>query len=178
MAKADYREASQRINALQQQLAGATRKASRKTLRPVREILPDVLPRDRLFTVGEAYQLLCATDPKRYFHLPSVRHIFAMMNQRGEVRRVRRTAQQVYWAVPEFKEIESEYGAQTLRSIAEQVLRKRGPMRVTEIVVVIQSKGYRPDADPRVLARSLGTTMSHCPERFSYGKDGRWGVVK
>jgi hypothetical protein len=176
-AREEYNVAVARIKDLKRSLGGLSRKASRRTLRPVVESLESVLPRDRLFTVDEAYQLLNESDPKRYFHLPTVRQLFAVLNREGKVKRVRRAASLVYWAVAEYEEVESVYGARTLASIAEEVLREQGPMRAIEIVVYIQSRNYRTDTNPRVLTRSLSSTMSHFPETFKYGLDKRWSVV-
>jgi hypothetical protein len=176
-ARADYKQAVARITDLKRSLGGKSRKAAKSPLRPMCDLLYEVLPRDRLFTIDEAYELLQQTQPGRYFHLPTVRGEFTDLNRRGVIRRVRRgSGPRVLWAHADFHQPATEFGARNLLSVAQQVLRERGPMRAIELVVYLQSRGYRPDTDPRVLTRSATETMRRNPETFTCGADRRWAV--
>jgi hypothetical protein len=64
-----------------------------------------------------------------------------------------------------------------LTNIAEQVLRERGPMTPTELVVMLQEQGYRATADPRRMVAALRNSVQRYAGRFSVALDGRWSVV-
>ncbi len=177
-ARSEYREAVKRIRELRCRLGGESRNASKTVYKPLAEILPGLLPRDRLFTIDDAYELLKCTDTKRYFHLPSVRQQFTVMHTMGLIRRVQLAGgSRVLWAVPEFTTPATEFGALNIAAVAERILRERGPMTALEIVLHAQARGYRPEADPRTVTQSLRCSMCKRSDRFRYGKDKRWAVV-
>ena len=67
------------------------RKKNGKTFaQPLRELVPSLCPKDRLFTIDDVFVLLQQSDPKRYFHRPSVRTQFTDMHSRGQIKRIRR----------------------------------------------------------------------------------------
>jgi hypothetical protein len=177
-ARSDYRESVKRIRELRSHLYGSSRKAARTIHKPISELLPDLLPRDRLFTIDDAHELLKLTDPGRYFHLPTVRQQFTEMHTMGLIRRVQRAGgPRILWAVPEFDAPETEFGALGISAVAERILRECGPLTAMEIVVRAQARNYRPEADPRAVTNSLRCSMCKRSDRFSYGKDKRWRLL-
>jgi hypothetical protein len=63
-----------------------------------------------------------------------------------------------------------------LTDIMDEVLRERGPMSPTELVVMLQEQGYRADANPRRMVAALKNSVRRYPDRFAVGGDGRWSV--
>lgn len=82
----------------------------------------------------------------------------------------------VLWAVSGANTEPDLFGPTPLTDLAEQLLRERRPIMPTELVVVIQESGFRPDATSRqhLGAKNSGSALS---KRFPKDDDGRWSAA-
>ena len=65
----------------------------------------------------------------------------------------------------------------TTIAAAERVLRERGPLRITEIVVEVQERGHRAGDDPRRLVPAIRAAFRYHSEKIRKGLDGRWATL-
>ena len=177
-ARAEYRATMARITFLQRRLGGKDPEKPRRRTKhqPLNELIVAMLPRDRLFTIGEVTKLIQQAEPERNVREATVRAFFQEFNRQGTIRRVRRANQRVLWAVADYAAPLTEFAAKPLTVVAEHILRERGPMTATELVVEMQDRGHRSDADPRLLLDSVGAVLRRNPGRFT-AKNGRWRIV-
>jgi hypothetical protein len=70
LARAEYRQSLAKIKQLERYLG--TRRPRQLKARPLTELICDVMPRDRLFTIGELVELLDVAEPARVFRPPTV----------------------------------------------------------------------------------------------------------
>jgi hypothetical protein len=62
-----------------------------------------------------------------------------------------------------------------LPEVVAMLLRERGPLRLPDIVLGVQAKGYRADADYKTLLDSVRAMLRRCTDRFAC-EDGRWSM--
>ncbi|MCI0379107.1 MAG: hypothetical protein L0215_15975 [Gemmataceae bacterium] len=175
-ARAEFRQSLRRIRELQLQLGGTAPKAIQTKPKPIIEMIADLAPRDRTFTLAEVVALLNQAEPNRKYHVPTIRTFFQRLEKQGMIRRVRRANGNVLWAAAGCRTPDTLYGAQSLTEVAADVLRASGPLRVAELLVAIRERGYRADADPHKLLTSLVSDLKRNPGRFRRDKAGRWSV--
>jgi hypothetical protein len=65
----------------------------------------------------------------------------------------------------------------TLVAAAERILSEGKPLRLAELVITLQSRGVRPDADPRRLTHSLQTAFGYHRHRFICDRFHRWALI-
>ena len=147
-----------------------------RPLRPgfVCECLPDA---DRLFTCNELFEILELAEPDRIFPPGSVRVALSNLAKQGAVKRVGRQNGQVLWAVRNFAAQESPFGTRSLRYILAELLRERSPLSVAEMVVTLQSRGYRPNADPRKVHIQIRSCMNKRLDLFSRVLRPKWALT-
>ena len=146
-ARLEYQQSLAKIKQLERTF-GAKRPKS--TQRPMSALICQCLPRDRTFTIDELLGLLELAEPGRMFNPSSVRTYFHILERQGAVRRVRREGSRfILWAVKSYQTPTTRYGAMNMRQVCESLLREKGPLMVAELIVTMQSRGYRADADRR-----------------------------
>ena len=179
-ARIAYKQAIRRIEELESSISGGDGEViGRRRDRPVIQMICDLMPRDRAFTQAELIDLLQATAPNRKFHIPTIPATFQRLMDRGVIRRIRRKrGGSTLWAAVDSSVVAEPFGAMSIGDVAELVLQETGPLRMIELAVAIQRRGYRPEAEPKTLVASLTSTLRRNPQRFSRGEDGRWGVAK
>jgi hypothetical protein len=117
---------------------------------------------------------LVKADPSRVFHMPSIRTLFPDLAKAGAIRKVRRAAGGfVHWAAAELEVGDKPIAAMKLSDAAEVVLGEVGPLTAAES---LKERGYRPDAEPRVLLVSVRDAFKRNRSRFSRGDGGQWVV--
>jgi hypothetical protein len=65
----------------------------------------------------------------------------------------------------------------TLIAAAERVLSESKPLRLVELVIELQLRGVRPNADPRRLGVSLRSAFGYHRHRFICDRFYRWTVL-
>jgi hypothetical protein len=155
-ARKDYRDAIRQIDALRSRLDPNAPTAKPSRARTMIELVCDLIPRDKAFTFADVLVALKQAEPGRKFNELSVRTLLPKLETQGIIRRVSKNqAGRVEWAAAGAVIAENPYGAMALTDIAEQVLRERGSMTPTELVVMLQEQGYRATADPRRMVAAL-----------------------
>ena len=66
------------------------------------------------------------------------------------------------------------FAGMTMTKAVAKVLSETGPLPSVSIVLALQQRGYRSEDSPRLLLKSLRSTLERHPERFQCGKDGIW----
>lgn len=177
-ARAEYRQSLQQIENLCHSLGGDAPRPSKSKARPILELICALIP-DRAFTVGEMVEMLRDAHSDRTFNVPTIRTFFPRLAEQGIIRKVSRSVGgQVLWAAVGADVDENPFRAMPMTDMAEQVLRECGPLRLHELVVAMQDRGYRPDAEPRRLAASLRWSAKNSQDRFTRGEDGRWDCAR
>lgn len=177
-ARAEYETALAAIRSLKAKLTGETLRkrpggAVVPKQRPIIDLICDVLPADRTFTVAEIRDRLHAIEPSRVFR--SLKPLLHKLKSEGVIRPVSREGRgRVQWEYVAPRQSVIPFAALALTDAAEVVLRDAGPLRTTDLAVALQQRGYRADADPRVLVDSLGKALKRCVGRFAYGDGRRW----
>lgn len=175
-ARDEYRETCQRIYNLRESL-GIAEVPKAPKLKPIIELIQELIPRDQPFTFADMLRLLRDAEPGRVFFDPSIRSMLALLNKRGVVRKVGTDQRgRVLWAASDAKIEESEFGQAALVDVAEAMLQKHGPMMPAELVVCIRETGYRADADPHATMAAVRQLLRRYTARFKRGEDGRWSV--
>lgn len=154
-------------------------KRRKRLWRPIIDVLAEVIPKDRTFTVDEAVELLRQAQPEREFNADSVRTLFPEMAKAGLVRKVRRAAAgHVHWAAAGSEVVDEPIAAMNIADATELALSEAGPLTATEIVVGLKERGYRPDADPRTLLSTFRYAMKRNRGRFQRDDSGRWNLAE
>jgi hypothetical protein len=65
----------------------------------------------------------------------------------------------------------------TLIAAAERVLREGKPLRIAELVIELQDRGFRADENPRRLGVSIRSSLTYHRARFVKDRLHRWSVV-
>lgn len=145
--------------------------------RTASELVREYMPRDRQFTIAEIREKLSEVEPDRRFNRDTLKTTFANLRRLGAIRPIKRVGKgQVLWEATEATPPEPPFSSLQLPDAAALILGEAGPLRPVEIVVALQERGYRRDANPRILANSLLAALRRCSRRFSCGEDGRWGL--
>jgi len=176
-ARAEYRRTLHQIDELSASLNCDAPRPSKSKARPILELICGCLPKDKAFTVGEMVEMLRDAHPDRSFSVPTLRTFFPRLADQGVIHKVSRTSSgQVLWAAVGASVEVSPFRAMPATEMAENILREVGPLRLAELVVAMQERGYRADAEPRRLAASLRWSLRQNPSRFQRGDDLRWTV--
>jgi hypothetical protein len=174
----EYQDALQRIYNLRDLLGESPASAKTPRLKPIGELVCELMPKDRGFTFGDVLRTLREAEPTREFNDPSIRSILAVLDKKGKLKRVSMTQNgRVLWAMADAEIEVSEFGQVALVDVAESMLQKHGPMRPAELVVAIRETGYRADADPHATMAAVRQLLRRHTARFKQGEDGRWGVA-
>lgn len=129
-ARAEYQDTCQRIQNLRDALGEPDVLPEPTKLKPIIELIQELIPRDRAFTFADVLSLLRAAEPTREFNDPSIRSMIAVLGKRGVVRRVATNQKgRVLWAAADAKIDESPFGLAPLVDVAEAMLHKHGPMK-------------------------------------------------
>jgi hypothetical protein len=141
------------------------------------ELFRQVLPHDRTFTLGEVIVLIREANPAKLFRPATVRSMFHRLLDTNEVQRVSKNEDgHVLWAATDFPVERDRWGTTTTADAIEAILRERGALRTTEIVVALQAVGFRPQLSAKTLHDSVRLTFRNNPSRFVRGEGGRWGL--
>ncbi len=179
-ARLEYTQTLRLIDDLGERLFYERRSAAnRGRKRPITDLIIEAMPKSRPFQLREVLAKLRKSDPKRTFHEPTIRTLFKRLSDQGRILKVSKAARgYVLWAASECPPMDpGPFAALSLSDIAEQVLRESGPLRAVEVVLAVQEKGYRPDADQRSLLNNLSQAFKRNGHRFAVGTDGRWSAV-
>lgn len=144
--------------------------------RPLTKVMAECLPHDRAFTIGDVFELLEAREPDRIFPAGSVRTCLCNLAKQGIIKRVGRNEGSILWAVKGF-ESGNPFGAQTMRQVVGALLRELGPLTLEEIVVHLQSRGYRRDVDPRTVHENIRASLNKRGKGLVRDSTGRWALV-
>jgi hypothetical protein len=178
-ARHEFQKLSQLLDMLEEAVGDepAPLKRRQRLWRPIIDVLAEVIPKDRTFTIDEAVELLKQREPGRDFNPQSVRTLFPEMAKAGIVRKVRRTAGGfVHWAAAELEVTDDPIAVLSYGDATERVLMAKGPLTPVEIVVALKESGYKPHDDPRSKLRSLMDSFKRNRKRFHRGVDGRWSI--
>jgi hypothetical protein len=161
-ARAEYRQAVVCIGRLKQQLerTGGNWTKPQRIIDLIAELAPD----DRTFTVAELVEILIEREPGRRFYEPSIRSFCQRLERQGAFKRIRQTDGSVEWARAEL-DCEA-VGAPSLVEMAVQALAKWGPLDERELVLRIRETGYRATEQPYRMLRSLRATLRRNPTLF------------
>jgi hypothetical protein len=176
-ARHEYQKIVQLLDMMEESLGDEPAPPTRRQRlwRPIVDLLAEVIPKDRTFTIDEAVELLKQREPGRDFNAQSVRTMFPEMAKQGIVRKVRRTAGGfVHGASAELEVSDDPIAVLSYGDATERVLMEKGPLTPVEIVVALKESGYKPHDDPRSMLRSLMDSFKRNRKRFSRGEDGRW----
>jgi hypothetical protein len=144
---------------------------------PMGDMVCDLIPQDRTFTLREILDGLRKADPGREFALPSLNACIHSLRAAGMVKRVSRGDNgQAIWAAAALEVEEGEFGSLPMSDVSAVLIREKGPMTAVELVLAMQERGYRAETRPNLLVRSLGTTLKRNRGRFRV-VDGRWGLA-
>lgn len=177
-ARVEYRDSLHRIDQLRATLGEDVPKGKASRRKPTIELICDLMPRDRAFTFADIHRALTEAEPGREFNQLSVRTLLPRLQEQGIIRRVTKNQSgRVLWAAVGAPVADCPFGGKALTEVAEIVLKECGPLTPVELVVAIQDRGYRADANPRQLVASLRNAVRRYPGRFQTGQDGRWGVL-
>lgn len=176
-ARTEFNESMAAIRKLARELRPAEKKPPRPSGAPVFSLVASCVPEGE-FTCDDLLRNLRTRAPDREFTVGTVRVYLCTLCDRGLIRRVARGERNrtVWEAVEGVSVPEKPCAAWFIPDAAELVLRERGPLRVVELVVALQDRGYRADCDPSVLANSVSKSLQYHPERFHKGRGGRWGI--
>lgn len=178
LARAEYRQSLEQIDQLRRGLGLGYQRVSRSKSKPLQDLIVDLIPKDRAFTVNEMVLMMRKRHPLRNFNVPTIRTIVPKLAEGGIIRRVSRDERGcVLWASVSAKIKTTPLAAMSLTGAAELLLQERGPLRLMELVILLQQAGFRPKADPRRLIQSLRWANSRYPGRFTEGDNGRWAVT-
>ena len=142
------------------------------------DMVCDLIPTDRTFTIREIIEGLRAADPDREFALPSVNACINTLKDAGMVKRVSRGDNgQANWAAAGLDVDEGEFGSAPLSDVAAVLIGERGPMTAVELVILMQERGYRAKTRSKLLLRSLGSTLNRARDRFVRDEKQRWSLA-
>lgn len=180
-ARAEYQDTLKAIRSLKAGITGQPQQDYRKHTLPKRRKVIDVIcesmPSERLFTAKELWDLVQAECPERPCGRDTIRVLMHTLKDEGVIERVRRDAGNVVW----WRKLKDRrdglaFEAMLLSDASAVVLGDEGPMRMMDLVFRLQARGYRPDANPRGLLRSLDRTLKRNAVRFAVDAERRWGV--
>jgi hypothetical protein len=179
-ARAEYRNSCRLIDELAQSLPVKPATVRRRNGRqPIIELIADVMPKDKAFTIRDIMEGLRLAHPLREFHEPTVRTFFSRLIEQGMIRKLRKGDRGfILWAAAGSQLADDgPLSALSIADATETVLRSRGPLKATELVVAIQEQGYRSGANPRKLLNSLKQAYKRNGHRFAIAADGKWASV-
>jgi len=138
-ARNEYRDTCQRIANLRDTLGEPGSPPKPEKLKPIIDLMQELIPRDRTFTFADMLNWLRDAEPDRVFFDPSIRSMLAVLDKRGVLRRVSTNQQgRVLWAAADAEIEESPFGRAALVDVAEAMLQKHGPLKPAELVVAIR----------------------------------------
>ncbi len=183
-AQAEYRVTLRQLKELAASLPASSQLAPeprtrRRRNQTITKLVLELMPKDQAFTSRDMLGLLEHTEPGRPFNEPTVRTIFHRLMQQGLLQKVRKGGRGcIFWAAAECPITDyGPFAAMSVRDIIATVLKEQGPMRPVEAVLAIQGRGYRPDADKRILLQMVSQAFKRNRDRFACGDDGRWSSV-
>jgi hypothetical protein len=71
----------------------------------------------------------------------------------------------------------SPFGTMSLCEIAESLIAEHGPLRLSEMVVLMRERGYKPKEHPHTTQAALRGAINRISGRFSKDQTGRWSVA-
>lgn len=178
-ARATYRKEARLLDGLLESLGEERpKRRARKGGKSVIALVAQVMPQDKPFTIREVMASMEEAEPGREFNIGTLRAEFSTMIDRGMIRRVRRmNGGQLLWAAAGCEVEECPIASLPLSEATQHVLEERGPLNAAEIVVTLQEQNYRPDADPRILLRSVREVFKRNRSQFQRQDGGRWGAA-
>jgi hypothetical protein len=175
-ARAEFWRTAQAITVLRYRLDRNTPKRSGPKPKALMALLCETIPRDRLFTIAEVIELLAEADPERHIHVRTIRPYFQRMEKKGLVRPIRRGPNGIVWAAADCPVTPDPHGTRTLPEVAADTLREFGPLTAVELVLALQARGYRTDANPRTLYAAIKTSLRRNKQFRQDG--GKWTQVR
>jgi hypothetical protein len=178
VARNEFRATLRQIEQLRFTLGDAIPTPRDNGARTIPAIVLEVMPRDKTFTVEDIMKRLAVAEPARQFKIGSVRIVLRDLSGQGRLRKVCRTVGGiVHWAHPDCDVAYGPIDAMTIVDAARQVLEESGPLSPTEIVVNLKERGYREDADPRMLLQTLREAIKRNREKFVKSDGGKWALA-
>lgn len=176
-ARDEYRAEVAKINELRAAL-GYENPLGLRTRKRIGDMLEEHYPSDRTFTVDEIVATTQAAYPDIRFRRDSVRSAMQRHKEQGIIRRVcKQDKGTTIWAVADLAVTEVPYGAMSFADVAEEILVGSQGMRPAELVVAMQTAGYRQDDDPAHLVRKVTQSLGINPKRFQRDARGKWRLV-
>jgi len=174
-ARSEYRRSMVQIDQLSLSLGADRPRKSKAKGQPIMDMIRELLPQDRTFTVSDMVAMMRQREPGRDFNVPTIRTYFPRLTELGTIRKVSRDNKgHVLWAAAGLKAEAGPFGAMPLTEVAEFVLKLCGPMELVALVIEMQQRGFRPKGDPRQIMRSLRWADKRYPGRFKRDGEGRW----
>ncbi|MBA3483809.1 MAG: hypothetical protein H0T51_18550 [Pirellulales bacterium] len=146
--------------------------------RKIIDVICEVMPQGYAFTMVELQDWVQQSESGRAVDRETLRTLLHTLKNEGVVRRVARAGHNaVTWEYVKPRSRELAFEAMLLPDAAAVVLGDTGPLRIMELVVALQSRGYRRDAKARTLLAAAGAALRRNRERFSCDEDRRWGLA-
>lgn len=136
-------------------------------------------PAEKPFTVSELTRIIRDAHPGEQFHQPTIRTYVSRLRSAGYFRRLRKTGQmEVIYVRAEVPTENLGAESKNMATAAHEVMAEAAtPLRLIEIVVLMQQGGYRTDVRPDTLLKSVRSMFRAYPGRFERDKQGRWGLA-
>jgi hypothetical protein len=177
-ARDEYRETLYKINALQDELvANRPRAGKLKTQGSIFALVIKHIPTDRPFTASELCDMLEAVYPDRPIKKQTVKSGLHKLGERGIIRRISKEKDGfIIWAHHECGVTAPAWAAMPMSKVIAEALKAR-PMRIAEVVIAVQSLGYRENDDPSELLRTVRKALYNNPRKFARNEAEQWSLV-
>jgi hypothetical protein len=178
-AREEYRAAVCKINQLQEYFGQRPKENGKlKVDTPIAHLVEKHIPRDRPFTCVEIECILEALYPQRALRKVTIKSAICGLAEKQVIRRVSREKNgYVVWVHADCEAIQKPYAAMTMAQVMAEVLKDRPCLRLSEIVVAIQTLGYRENDDPSALLRTVRKAAYNSPRKFVRNDAEQWSLV-
>lgn len=177
VARDEYKAEVAKINALRSSL-GYENPMGLRTRKRIGDMLAEHYPSDRTFTVDDLIANVSASYPNERFKRQSVRTAMQEHKEKGIVRRVAKEKNGIIvWAVAELAVVEKPFAAMSIGDVIAEVLLDSNGMRPAELVVAMQTMGFRREDDPVALMRQVSKSLYMNPRRFVKDGIGKWALI-
>jgi hypothetical protein len=181
-ARRVYRDDIEAIETLEKRIPPTT--AQRANVRPGRtlntvELMKTLIPPDQPFQLADMLRWLYEVRKGEKFREATVRTYLSRLASQGVIRKLYKTGTNgSLWASTGTTATTGGIETLCISDVVELILKEEGkPLRVLELVVGMQARGYRQKSSPTTLARSIRDMFKRYPGRFAEGEKGRWSAV-
>lgn len=173
-ARDEYAATLVRIAELEQDLLGR----DPSTHKSIASCIDTVIPTDGTFTTVDVMAALEALDPRRNWRKRSVDNHISRLRNRGIVRRVKKSQNHrpAIYARIGVEVAPLPFEDMTLPDVVAVVLKDRGPLTQTELVVAMIEAGYQSTMAPKTLRNAVGRALMIDTDRFRQ-RTKKWTIA-